>query len=139
MGVQPFLIASSLVGILAQRLIQTLCPVCKKPHEVKESDKDLLGVDEIPSDATIYEAVGCQKCNFKGYASRTTVSELLLITDEVKALVLQKADAGQIKKMAISQGMDTLRINSVTKVYSGITSIEEVVRAINEEDEFIEE
>jgi general secretion pathway protein E len=139
MGVQPFLIASSLVGILAQRLIQTLCEVCKKPHEPKESDKDLLGVDEIPSDATIFEAVGCQKCNFKGYSGRTTVSELLLVSDEVKALILQKADAGQIKKMAASQGMDSLRVNSVSKVWQGITSIEEVVRAINVEDEFNEE
>ncbi|RLA65399.1 MAG: type II secretion system protein GspE [Epsilonproteobacteria bacterium] len=139
MGVQPFLIASSLIGILAQRLIQTLCEECKRPHEVKESDKDLLGVDAIPSDATIFEAVGCQKCNFKGYTGRTTVSELLLISDEIKALVLQKADAGQIKKMAISQGMETLRISAVSKVFKGSTSIEEVVRAINVEEEFIEE
>ncbi len=137
MGVQPFLIASSLVGVLAQRLVQVLCKDCKKRHAVVPSDPGLLGVDKIPEDATIFEPVGCAKCNFKGYSGRTTVSELMLITDEIKSLIIQKADAGSLKKMAISQGMATLRISALEKVYKGITSIEEVVRAINIEEENI--
>jgi general secretion pathway protein E len=137
MGVQPFLIASSLVGVLAQRLVQVLCRDCKKRHPVTSSDPVLLGVDKIPEDATIFEPIGCAKCNFKGYSGRTTVSELMLITDEIKSLIIQKADAGSLKKMAISQGMATLRISALEKVYKGITSIEEVVRAVNIEEENI--
>ncbi len=135
MGVQPFLIASSLSAILAQRLVQTLCEDCKKPHEVIESDLKILGLDKLPEDVTIYEASGCPKCNHKGYIGRTTVSELLVITDEVKPLILSKADAGSLKKLAISQGMRTLRQDTVNKVLKGITSIDELVRAIQEEDE----
>ncbi len=137
MGVQPFLIASSLVGVLAQRLIQLLCKDCKKRHAIAPSDPGLLGVDKIPDEATIFEPVGCAKCNYKGYSGRSTVSELMLITDEVKGLIIQKADAGSIKKMAISQGMATLRQSALEKVYKGLTSIEEVVRAINIEEENI--
>jgi general secretion pathway protein E len=135
MGVQPFLIASSLVGVLAQRLVQVLCKECKKRHPVTPSDPGLLGVDKIPEDATIFEPIGCGKCNFKGYNGRTTVSELMLITDEIKSLIIQKSDAGSLKKMAISQGMATLRVSALEKVYKGITSIEEVVRAVNIEEE----
>jgi general secretion pathway protein E len=135
MGVQPFLIASSLVGVLAQRLVQVLCKDCKKRHPVTSSDPGLLGVEKIPEDATIFEPVGCAKCNFKGYNGRTTVSELMLITDEIKSLIIQKSDAGSLKKMAISQGMATLRVSALDKVYKGITSIEEVVRAVNIEEE----
>lgn len=98
MGVQPFLIASTLIGVMAQRLLQTLCKECKKPHNVTETDFELLVVDVIPPEATIYEAVGCPKCNHKGYAGRTTVSELMLITDEIKPLILSKSDAGTLKK-----------------------------------------
>lgn len=137
MGVQPFLIASSLVGVLAQRLVQVLCKECRKRHVISPADPALLGVEKIPEDATIFEPVGCQKCNFKGYAGRTTVSELMLITDEIKSLIIQKSDAGAIKKMAISQGMATLRLAALEKVYKGVTSIDEVVRAINVEEENI--
>lgn len=135
MGVQPFLIASSLMGVLAQRLVQTLCEECKRPHTVSEADLEILGIEELPKDVTIYEAVGCPKCNQKGYAGRTTVAELLLITDELKPLILAKADAGSVKKMAVSQGMKTLRQDTVSKVLKGLTSVDELVRAIQEDDE----
>ncbi|MDH5581320.1 MAG: type II secretion system ATPase GspE [Bdellovibrionales bacterium] len=135
MGVQPFLIASSLSAVLAQRLVQTLCMDCKKPHTATESDLEILGLEKLPQEATLFKAAGCPKCNQKGYVGRTTVSELLIITDEVKPLILSKADAGSLKKLAISQGMRTLRQDTVNKVLSGITSIDELVRAIQEEDE----
>ncbi|MFZ8932993.1 MAG: type II secretion system ATPase GspE [Bacteriovoracaceae bacterium] len=135
MGVQPFLIASSLSAVLAQRLVQTLCLDCKRPHNVTPSDLEILALEELPKEATLYEAVGCPKCNQKGYVGRTTVSELLIITDEVKPLILAKADAGSLKKLAISQGMRTLRQDAINKVHQGITSIDELGRAIQEEDE----
>lgn len=133
MGVQPFLIASSLAGVLAQRLIQTLCNACKEHHDPTPEELNHLGVERVPSDATIFKAVGCPKCNYKGYDSRTTVSELLLMTDEIRPLILEKSAASAVKKAAIAQGMMTLRQDAILKVFNGITSLEEVVRVINDE------
>lgn len=133
MGVQPFLIASSLAGVLAQRLIQTLCTACKTPHEPTEEEMHHLGVERVPSDATIFKAVGCPKCNYKGYDGRTTVSELLLMTDEIRPLILEKSAASAVKKVAVQQGMITLRQDAILKVFNGTTSLEEVVRVINDE------
>jgi general secretion pathway protein E len=138
MGVQPFLIASSLIGILAQRLIQLLCPECKAPVKAGDLEKAMLGVQSLPKDATIYKPVGCPKCNYKGYFGRTNVCELLIMTDEVRALILKKEDASAIKKLAMSQGMKTLRQDALNKVYKGHTSIEEMIRAINSEENVLE-
>lgn len=133
MGVQPFLIASSLAGVLAQRLIQTLCKDCKTEHHPTDEELEVLGVDSVPKDATIFKAVGCPKCNYRGYAGRTTVSELLIMSDGVRPLILQKAASGTVKKKAISEGMITLRQDAIVKVFKGITSVEEVIRVINDE------
>ncbi|MCR9204553.1 MAG: ATPase, T2SS/T4P/T4SS family, partial [Halobacteriovoraceae bacterium] len=133
MGVQPFLIASSLAGVLAQRLIQTLCEACKEHHDPTEEEIGLLGVERIPSDATIFKAAGCPKCNYKGYEGRTTVSELLLMTDEIRPLILEKAAASAVKRKAIQEGMITLRQDAILKVFNGTTSLEEVIRVINDE------
>ncbi len=134
MGIQPFLIASSLAGVLAQRLVQTLCSECKKPHHLTAAELKVLAIEEIPSGSIVYQAEGCPKCSYRGYDSRTVVTELLLITDEIRELILKKSDAGTIKKKAVSQGMTTLRQDAVDKVLRGITSLEEVLRVINEEE-----
>ncbi len=134
MGVAPFLISSSLVGVLAQRLLRVLCDKCKKPAKFSDFHKALLGDIEIPSDAQIFEPVGCPKCNESGYSGRTCVAELMLITDEIRQLILQQADSSAIKKMAVKQGMITIRQDTLEKVFSGITSIEEMMRAINAEE-----
>ncbi|MCO4792337.1 MAG: Flp pilus assembly complex ATPase component TadA [Bacteriovoracaceae bacterium] len=135
MGVQPFLIASSLAAVLAQRLIQTLCNDCKEPYEPNHIDFELMGVENAPADATMFKPKGCPKCNFRGYAGLTSVSELLVINDEIRPLILKKADAASVKKQAIKSGMITLRSAAIEKVFHGVTSVEEMVRAINEEDE----
>ncbi|MDA9793268.1 type II secretion system ATPase GspE [Bacteriovoracaceae bacterium] len=135
MGVQPFLISSSLAGVLAQRLIRVLCDNCKIKHELTDYDKEVLEIDSLPEGAEVYDAVGCIKCNDSGFSSRTCVSELLMVNDEIRSLIIQKVDAAQIKKAAKRNGMITLREDALSKIYAGITSIEEVVRAINSEDE----
>jgi general secretion pathway protein E len=135
MGVQPFLIASSLAGVLAQRLIRTLCDHCKVPHTPTQFDMEMMGVRSVPNDATIYNPKGCPKCNYDGFSSMTVVSELLVIDDVVRPLILKKADSGTIKKAAVKSGMKTLRGDALSKVFAGITSIDEMVRAINEEDQ----
>ncbi|HLE12468.1 MAG: hypothetical protein A2504_07750 [Bdellovibrionales bacterium RIFOXYD12_FULL_39_22] len=133
MGVQPFLITSSVVGVLAQRLIRTLCSECKAPQQLTKHELDHLGVDALPANATVFKAVGCPKCGNTGYAGLTAVSELLLMTDKIRPLVLEKASANAVKKAAIQEGMKTLRQDAWDKVFSGITSIEQVVNAINVE------
>ncbi len=137
MGVQPFLIASSLAGVLAQRLIKTLCNECKVPHNMSKFDMEVLKIHSIPNDATVFKAKGCPKCNYDGYDSLTVVSELLMITDEIRPLVLKKADAATVKKVAMQNGMVSLRQDALNKIFMGITSVDEVLRAVNEEDEVI--
>lgn len=134
MGVQPFLISSSLVGVLAQRLVRTLCKECKQASKLTDFEKVVLDIDNLPTETTIFKAVGCPKCSNTGYAGRTVVSELLLINDEIRALIIQKADAATIKKAAVRNGMRTLRGDALDKIFEGITSVDEVMRAINSEE-----
>ncbi len=134
MGVQPFLISSSLVGVLAQRLVRTLCNNCKQLTELSDFEKVILDVDTVPEASTIYKPIGCAKCSNTGYAGRTVVSELLLINDEIRALIIQKTDAATIKKAAIRAGMRTLRGDALDKIFEGVTSVDEVMRAINAEE-----
>jgi general secretion pathway protein E len=135
MGVQPFLISSSLVGVLAQRLIRTLCNECKAPAEIGDFEKAALDIQAVPKGVTIYKPVGCSKCSSSGYSGRTVVSELLLINDEIRALIIQKTDAATIKKAAVKHGMRTLRQDALDKVFEGTTSVDEIIRAINAEEE----
>ncbi|MCY4524414.1 MAG: ATPase, T2SS/T4P/T4SS family, partial [Halobacteriovoraceae bacterium] len=134
MGVQPFLISSSLVGVLAQRLIQVLCEHCRQKYTPSKMDLELLAVPDVPADAVFYRPQGCEKCNHKGYNKMTAVSELLLIDDEIRGLILKKADSNAIKRVAMNKGMVTLRQDALQKVYQGITSVEEMVRSVNAED-----
>lgn len=134
MGVQPFLIASSLSAVLAQRLIKTLCGECKEPHTPNDVDMQMLALHSYPESATFYKAKGCAKCNYLGYDGMTVVSELLMITDEIRPLILKKSDASTIKKMAMKNGMRSLRQDALDLVFDGQTSIEELVRAINADE-----
>ncbi len=134
MGVQPFLISSSLVGVLAQRLVRTLCNACKQRTNLSDFEKVVLDVEELPDSATVFKPVGCPKCHGTGYSGRTVVSELLLINDEIRALIIQKVDAATIKKAAVRAGMRTLRGDALDKIFEGITSVDEILRAINAEE-----
>ncbi|MDC0714851.1 type II secretion system ATPase GspE [Stigmatella sp. ncwal1] len=138
MGVEPFLVASSLTAILAQRLVRRVCPDCRTPtstedHELKElahtraSFKERYGVDRI------YKATGCPNCNRTGYRGRTGIYEFLLVDDDVRQLVLKNVDASTIKKSAMSKGMLTLLDDGARKVALGETTIAEVL-SITQED-----
>ncbi|MBD65503.1 MAG: type II secretion system protein GspE [Halobacteriovoraceae bacterium] len=136
MGVQPFLISSSLVGVLAQRLVRVLCEHCKTETELSEYEMQMLDLETVPPTATIYKPVGCEKCTKSGYGGVTVVSELLVITDTIRNLILQKEDASKIKRAAIKEGMEPLAKSAINKIFLGITSVEEVLRAIiSEADE----
>ena len=135
MGVEPFLVTSSLVGVLAQRLVRRLCPKCKEAYQISKEELlkifPDLPVDEYPEDEfTLYRPKGCITCNNTGYKGREAVFEFLTVTDEMKALILDRANAAQIKELAVKQGMHTLKDEGIYKVMHGKTSIEEILRVI---------
>lgn len=128
MGCEPFLIATSLLGVAAQRLVRLLCPHCKQPHSPTEVE--LRSLELTPDQVmrgTVFKAVGCGQCNQKGYIGRTIIQELLMVNDDVRSLVMQRADAGQIKKAALRGGMKTFRDHGIEKIFAGVTTIEEVL------------
>ncbi len=134
MGCEPFLIATSLLGVISQRLVRVLCPHCKKAHQPSKLEMKNLGITEDQvTDHKIHKAVGCNKCNNKGYIGRTLIQELLVVTEEVRTLVMQRKDSGTIKKKAIEQGMKTFRDHGVQKVLQGITTIEELLSNTQED------
>ena len=127
-GAEPFLIATSILGVVAQRLVRVLCPHCKAPYEPTDFELNMLGITRAQARAgNICKAAGCNHCNNKGYAGRTNIQELLMVNDEIRSLVLRKADGTAIKKAAVASGMKTFRDHGITKVLSGITTIEELL------------
>jgi general secretion pathway protein E len=129
MGIEPFLVTSSVMAILAQRLVRTLCPSCKEPYSPDEESLQNIGiVSEMISGKTIYRGVGCNSCLKTGYRGRTGIFEMMMLNDTVKNLILKTSDANAVKRTAVEQGMVTLRQDGAAKVLAGITTIEEVFR-----------
>lgn len=127
-GAEPFLIATSILGIVAQRLVRVLCPHCKKPHEVTDFELQTLGVTrDVVRKSNVCKAVGCDNCGQKGYIGRTVIAEVLQVTDDIRSLVMQRKDGNTIKRQAIANGMKTFRDHGVQKVLAGITTIEELI------------
>ena len=134
MGVEPFLIASSLLGVIAQRLIRRVCTKCRVVHIPTEFEMAEMGMKQVPTGATFYRAVGCPACSNSGYSGRTVIHELMMVDDYIKSLIVKSVDAGQIKKAAIERGMITLREDGIAKVLQGQTTIDELFRATHAED-----
>jgi general secretion pathway protein E len=131
MGVEPFLISSSVIGILAQRLIRVLCKDCRVPHKPTPLELEQLGLapdDPRLKTATFYRAKGCPECGMTGYAGRSGLHELMVPNEEVKRLIVERADAGQVKKAAVRAGMKTLLGDGAIKCMTGVSTVEEVVR-----------
>jgi general secretion pathway protein E len=165
MGAEPFLLRSSVIGILAQRLVRILCPHCKVPYPAEDSELEEIGLTlersrarsarrNIPATRyfprtvaepdpvetfdprkrpTFYKARGCDRCTNTGYSGRRGIYELLLIDDAVGPLILRKADSQSIKRVAMEMGMDTLRDDGARKVLAGLTTVEEVLAATQED------
>jgi len=127
-GCEPFLIATSILGVLAQRLVRVLCPHCKVPHKVTDFDLQTLGITrEIAASSNICKTKGCEHCGQKGYIGRTVIAEILPVTDDIRSLVMQRKDGNTIKKQAVANGMKTFRDHGIQKVLAGVTTIEELV------------
>jgi type II secretion system protein E len=135
MGIEPFLVASSVEGLVAQRLVRRLCPACKKPRAVDHTFLESVGfpMDRL-TEGTIYEPVGCEDCRNTGFRGRTGVYELIVINDAIRPLIVARASSADIKNTALREGMHTLRDDGWNKVLAGVTTIEEVLR-VTEEDE----
>ncbi|MGQ9487627.1 MAG: type II secretion system ATPase GspE [Armatimonadota bacterium] len=131
MGVEPFLIASSLVGVLAQRLLRTICTKCKEPYTPPRDAMQRLGMNlEGHSNVTFYRGRGCEACKGSGYKGRTGIYELMPVTDKVRELILARASSYAIREAAIEAGMRTLREDAMQKILLGITTLEESLRVI---------
>lgn len=132
MGVEPFLVASTLIGATAQRLVRKICKSCKVKYNPSRSILEHIGVDtSLLEGATFYKGEGCSECNYTGYKGRIAVQEILPITPEIQKLIMNRAGASEIKKVAKAQGMKTLLDDALTKAMEGITTIEEVLRVIS--------
>jgi len=134
LGVEPYLVSSSLIAIIAQRLVRKVCPDCRAeykptPHELRElglGDVEASGLAE--DGGKFFVGAGCDKCFQTGYRGRTGVYELMLINEEIQDLIYKRESAGKIKKVALNAGLQTLRMDGARKVIDGITTIAEVLR-----------
>lgn len=129
MGIEPFLVSSSVILILAQRLSRKICSQCKEEEKLSPHALIKVGFSEEEANSIkCYRGKGCSACNNTGYKGRIALYEVMPISDEIRELILEGASANEIKKTAIRLGMKTLRMSGLTKVKEGITSIEEVLR-----------
>jgi len=131
MGIENFLLSSTIRGILAQRLVRVICPQCKE-IDTSIADKEELRILGISSDMPLYKGRGCEGCAFTGYYGRTGIFELLVISDELRRLILKNADSNQMREMARKEGMQTLIEDGVEKIKAGITTLSEVLRVTQE-------
>lgn len=133
MGVEPFLVGSSLVGVLAQRLVRLLCLACREPYTPTSQELDDAGIGPQEGPVTLYRGQGCADCAHTGYQGRIGIFELMIVDDSIRAMVSKNVDAKTIKKQAVNQGMGTLRLDGTRKVLKGVTSVAELLRATEEE------
>jgi general secretion pathway protein E len=129
MGIEPFLLASSVIGVLAQRLYRRLCPQCRQAYEPDAAEMTALG---IARSQTLYRPVGCPHCNHTGYKGRAGVYELLVVDDEVRRLIHDGASEAAIRDHAASTGMHSLRSDGIAQVLAGRTTLEEILRVTRE-------
>jgi len=138
MGIEPFLVASSVEGIVAQRLIRRLCPTCRKAVNIDDTQKEFLHSEGFPiqelATKTIYEPGGCDECRGSGFKGRTGIYEILIVDDHIRPFIINRAAASEIKREALKHGLHTLRDDGWRKVLEGVTTVEEILR-VSEEDE----
>ena len=134
MGVEPYLVASSVDTILAQRLIRLLCPKCKRQDASPDTER-LTATWNTPSNPMFYGPVGCDHCRQTGYRGRKAIFEMMAVTEEIRQLVLDHKSAGDIRALARRQGLRSLREDGQRLVFAGLTSVEEIVRVTSDADD----
>lgn len=135
MGIEPFLIASTVLGVTAQRLVRIICPRCREAYELEPGGRAWFFIGIEPETATtVYKGRGCRFCNNTGYRGRSTICEVLPITRAIRELIVRKAPASEIRRQGVAEGMRTLREDGIQKALRGITTIEEVMRVAYTEE-----
>ncbi|MBV8772501.1 MAG: type II secretion system ATPase GspE [Deltaproteobacteria bacterium] len=133
MGIEPFLVSSSVMAVLAQRLVRVLCPDCREPFLPSSSELNRIGIGSAECRGPIYRAKGCRSCRNTGYRGRSAVHELMIVDDDVRDLVMKKADASSIRRASTAKGMKVLRQDGADRVMAGQTTIEELLRVTQED------
>jgi len=135
LGVKPFLVASAVVGVMAQRLVRILCSYCKEPYKPSESELNSVGLTTSQAEGmTFFRAVGCPECSYRGYHGRIGIFELMIMDSTLRDMTFQKASTHQIREAAIRAGMTSLQQDAVRKAAKGITSLQEVLRVTAEQE-----
>jgi len=130
MGIEPFLIASSLIGVLAQRLVRVICPECKESYTPPAEAFRRLNLSVDSNSVTFCRGRGCERCRHTGYRGRTGIFELMPITDRTREYVLRKAPTHEIRQHALEAGMITLQQDAMQKILEGVTTMEEALRVV---------
>jgi len=129
LGVEPYLVSSSLIAIIAQRLVRKICPDCQKPYEPSLHELKELGLGKMDNiSGKFFVGTGCERCFQTGYRGRTGIYEMMLIDSEIQNLIYKQESAGTIKRFALNEGLRTLRMDGARKVLAGMTTISEVLR-----------
>jgi len=129
MGIEDYLVSSTVAAVMAQRLVRSLCPACRKPAHVPEALESVVAAQQrngLP--VALFEAAGCPSCRGTGYRGRTVIAELMVLDEKLRRAVLSRGDASQVRAVAISSGMETLYENGVRRAFAGVTSYDEVLR-----------
>ncbi len=138
MGIEPFLVSSSLEAVLAQRLVRTICRACQEPYAPARELLEEVGFPAAEMARTkFYRGRGCEDCRFTGYKGRTGIYEILLVTEALRSLIIERAPSTTIKQAACGQGMKTLRDDGWEKVKAGLTTVEEVARVTQEDEALV--
>jgi general secretion pathway protein E len=130
MGIEPFLVSSSLRAIIAQRLVRTLCPACRERYTPNAGEGDQM--DIVHSQRFFYRPTGCEACMQSGYKGRTGIFEFLKLSENLQSLILKTSEANQIRQAAVEEGMKTLRQAGIEQALQGKTSFDEVLRVTQE-------
>ncbi len=135
MGIEPFLVSSSVIAVMAQRLVRRVCPECRIAYRPTREEIEEVGItpQQLGGREIYKQGPGCAHCKGKGYRGRTGIHELLVVDDEIRSLVMKNADAASIRRSATAHGMNTLREDGAEKVLAGVTTIEEVLRVTQDD------
>ena len=131
MSIEPFMVASSVIGVISQRLVRRICEHCKRKITPGEFESAFAG---LKPGEHVYSGTGCVKCNHTGYHGRVAIYEVLTVSTSLQKLILERASTEDLRNAAIREGMVTLKEDGVQKALAGLTTIKEVIRAVYRED-----
>jgi general secretion pathway protein E len=140
MGIEPYLISSTVVGVMAQRLVRVICPACKQPYNPQHGTVSWAELQQVSQGfVKLSQGAGCEKCLQTGYLGRTAIFELLLVDDRIRNMIVARQEAHLIKQAAVEKGMTTLRQDGLRRALAAVTTLEEVYRVTQDSVQRTEE